>query len=238
MPTPLPPVIPRIALPVMLQGWRRLTFLHWRYRPAALANRLPPRLTIDTFDGAAWLGITPFLLEGLRPPLAPPLPWISRFPETNCRTYVIGPDGEPGIWFFSLDAARIAAVAGARAMYGLPYAWSDMRVAYSDGRVEYASRRTWPDREARTAIEVEYGGAAPKRDLETFLTERYRLYSLIGGRLTYTNVEHARWPLMQARVKRMEQTLTHAAGLPAPEGEPLAHYSPGVKARIALPAAI
>jgi len=45
----------------------------------------------------------------------------------NLRTYAVGPDG-PGIWFFSLDAARIIAVLGARVSYGLPYYWSDMRV--------------------------------------------------------------------------------------------------------------
>src|SRR3954465_15315092 len=90
----------RVPFAVMIQTWARITFLHWRYPPDQLALRLPPGLSIDTFDGSAWLGLTPFVIEGLRPPLLPPLPWISRFPETNLRTYVRGPDGAPGIWFF------------------------------------------------------------------------------------------------------------------------------------------
>ena len=115
--------------PVMLQSWRWLTFLHWRYEPTLIRGRLPKGLELDIFDGVAWIGLTPFVLENLRLPLLPALPWISRFPETNLRTYVRGPDGEPGIWFFSLDAARLLAVVAARFTYGLPYKWAQMRVA-------------------------------------------------------------------------------------------------------------
>src|SRR5918912_739696 len=54
--------------------------------------------------------MTPFLMEGVRAPLVPAVPWLSRFPEINVRTYVRDGRGRRGIWFFSLDAARLAAV--------------------------------------------------------------------------------------------------------------------------------
>src|SRR5437763_8706606 len=37
------------------------------------------------------------------------------------------------------------------------------------------------------------------------------------------------------RVDRLSHDLLPAAGLPAPQGEPLAHYSPGVDARLRQP---
>jgi hypothetical protein len=55
-------------------------------------------------------------------------------------------------------------------------------------------------------------------ELEDFLTARFRLYSFIGETLTCTEVEHPRWPLEAARVIRLEQTLTDAAGISKPEG--------------------
>jgi uncharacterized protein YqjF (DUF2071 family) len=112
----------------MFQSWRWLTFLHWRYEPGEIRRLLPKGLELDTFDGSAWVALTPFLLSGLRPPFVPALPWISHFPEMNVRTYVRGPAGEPGIWFFTLEADRLAAVVGARLGYGLPYRWADMHV--------------------------------------------------------------------------------------------------------------
>src|SRR2546423_2489451 len=100
------PVIPTVRYPVMLQEWRHLTFLHWRYRPDVIQALLPAGLTVQTMDGSAWVGLIPFLMSGVRPPRVPALPWLSRFPETNVRTYVSGPDGGTGIWFLSLHAAR------------------------------------------------------------------------------------------------------------------------------------
>src|SRR5436190_18564538 len=97
---------PRIfRFPMMFQSWNNISFLHWQYHPDTLRSRLPAGLEIDLFGGQAWVSLTPFTLENFRLCFLPPLPWLSKFPETNMRTYVQGPAG-PGIWFFSLDAAR------------------------------------------------------------------------------------------------------------------------------------
>ena len=73
----------------MSQTWRRLTFLHWPYEPALVQPLLPPGLVLDTFDSSAWIGLVPFEICNLRA--------IPHFPETNVRTYVIGPDGFLGV---------------------------------------------------------------------------------------------------------------------------------------------
>ena len=83
-------------------------------------------------------------MEDLRTPVAPALPWFTSFPETNVRTYVRGPDGRVGLWFFSLDAARLEPVLVARSTYALPYMWSAMRVERDGAVVRYRSRRRWP----------------------------------------------------------------------------------------------
>ena len=111
----------------MYQTWSWLGFLHWSYRPEVLQRLLPAGLRPHTFDGLAWVGVTPFFLEDLRTPVAPALPWFTSFPETNVRTYVVGPDGREGLWFFSLDAARLEPVLVAQSTYRLPYKWSAMR---------------------------------------------------------------------------------------------------------------
>jgi uncharacterized protein len=221
--------------PVMYQQWRRLTFLHWRYPADVLQVLLPAGLTVQTFDGSAWVGLVPFLMVGVRPPAVPALPWLSRFPETNVRTYVTGPDGRPGIWFFSLDATRLPAVLTARAGYGLPYFWSEMTVGVRGGRLGYRSRRRWPGPAgARCDADVVPGGPVDAGPLEQFLTARFRLYSRFAGRLVAADAEHGPWPLRAGRVGRLDQNLVQAAGLPDPAGEPLVHVSPGVSVRIGL----
>jgi uncharacterized protein len=228
------PTVPHVHRPIMLQHWRTLTFLHWRYDPLVVARLLPSGLRVQEFDGAAWVGLIPFLMDRVQAPGVPPAPWLSRFPETNVRTYVVGPDGREGIWFFSLDAARAPAVLTARAGFGLPYWWSAMSVRAAGDTVTYRSRRRWPGGAACLA-RVDFGAPLPATGngaLNHFLTARFRLYARWAGRLVAADAEHDPWPLRAAHLGELRQDLVTAAGLPAPAGEPLAHASDGVAVRI------
>jgi uncharacterized protein YqjF (DUF2071 family) len=220
----------------MYHRWAWMTFLHWRYPAAVVQRMLPPGLVAETFDGTAWVGLTPFLMDGVRAPGLPPVPWLSRFPETNLRTYARDEEGRAGIWFLSLDAARLPAVLAARAGYRLPYFWSEMTVRRSGERLRYRGRRRRPGpRGARADVDVEWGAplAEPERDaLAHFLTARYRLFTVITGRLAAAEVEHPDWPLHRARVDRLDEDLRAAAGLPPTQEAPLVHASPGVPVRI------
>lgn len=217
----------------MFQSWNRLTFLHWRYRPEVIRPLVPPDLELDTFDGSAWIGLTPFLLTGLRPPGLPAVPWISQFPEMNVRTYVRGAGGERGIWFFSLEAGRLAAVAGARLSYGLPYRWANMRVRWNSGEVEYTSRRHFGPGYAHIA--VRRGSPIQANEQARFLTARFRLYTKLAGRLAFAQVEHAPWPLESATLLNLDQDIIERCHLPAAAGDPLVHFSPDVSVRIGRP---
>jgi uncharacterized protein YqjF (DUF2071 family) len=223
-----------VRMPAMLQSWEHLTFLHWRYDPTRIQTMLPEGLCVDVFDGSAWVGLTPFRAS-VRPPYFPRLMSL-HFPETNLRTYVRDRAGRKGVWFFSLDAGSRAAVYGARVVYRLPYKLSQMLVDRFGFEIRYRSRRIWPDRGPATDVVVETGEAyAPVElgDLDNFLTARWRLYAVFtGSRLAVAKVEHAPWPLTRARVLRLDENLTAAAGLPRPESEPLVHYSPGVHVRV------
>lgn len=227
---------PRVARPVMRHQWNWITFLHWRYPPGVVRSLLPAGLTVDTCDGTAWVGLTPFLMEGVRPPGLPALPWLSRFGEINVRTYVRDSAGRPGIWFLSLDAARLPAVLAARAGYRLPYFWSGITATRDGRRLGYHCRRRYPGR-ARCDAEVEMGAALSgtgRDELADFLTARYRLFTVIAGRLAAAEAEHPPWPLHEARVLSLDQDLLARAGLPSPAGEPLAHASPGVPVRVGM----
>jgi hypothetical protein len=62
--------------------------------------------------------------------------------------------------------------------------------------------------------------------------QRYRLYTLLYGRLGWAQIEHGAWPLARATVVTLDQNLIEAAGLPTPEGQPLAHYAEEIDVKI------
>ena len=98
----------------MHQRWEKLLFLHWTLNPKELQRTLPGGLSVDTWQGEAFVGITPFFMRNVRPPRLPSLAWVSNFQELNVRTYVKDRFGVPGIWFYSLDCNQPFAVIGAR----------------------------------------------------------------------------------------------------------------------------
>jgi uncharacterized protein len=233
------PVCPfTVDRPVMRQRWERLTFLHWAYEPAVIQQLLPHGLLVDTFGGAAWVGLVPFFMR-VHTPGGHGGPWVSNFCETNVRTYARDPRGQAGIWFLSLDVARLGAVAVARASYRLPYFWSSMRLAERGPEITYSCQRRLPGpRTVTSQVRVRAGARyepAALTDRDHFLTARWMLFSVLAGRLFFARAQHPPWPLHRADAVTVDDSLITAAGLPAPHGPPLMHYSPGVDVRIGRP---
>lgn len=232
--TALPPV--RIERPVMRMDWRVLTYLHWPVAPEAVAAHLPDGLAPDLHDGRAWVGLVPFDMRDVRPPGVPRgIPWVGSFPETNVRTYVVGPDGGRGVWFHSLDITRAAAVAVARLGYALPYHWGSMGIARDGRRFTYTADRRWEGRAAsRIEVEVEAPLDEPT-DLDAFLANRWLLYATGPAGLVRARVDHGPWPLHAASVVALDDDLVAAAGYEV-EGPPEhVRFSPGVDVAVGLP---
>lgn len=214
---------------VMAQTWRDLLFAHWPVDPGALARVLPPGLEPDTFEGRAWVGVTPFEVSGLRPRGGLPVPRLSRFPELNVRTYMTLED-KPGIFFLSLDAGSLLAVLGARRAYRLPYFRARMSIVREDGTIHYESDRSSPDGEpAAFAADYRPTGQvfhAAAGTLEYFLTERYCLYTLDDARRPLrADIQHPPWPLQIAGATIRRNTMTRPWGIRLPDEPPLLHYS-------------
>jgi uncharacterized protein YqjF (DUF2071 family) len=209
----------------MGQSWIDLLFAHWRVPEEALRPVVPAAVPIDTFDGSAWIAVTPFEVVGLHPRALPPLPWLSRFPELNVRTYTTI-DGRAGIWFFSLDAARLPAAAAARLTYRLPYRHAQMAISRSGARIGYRSQaRSAPAVLRATYEPVGPASYAPPGTLEHFLTERYCLYTLAGGRVLRAEIHHPPWLLRPATARILQNTMTRPTGIDLPPSEPLLHFA-------------
>jgi uncharacterized protein YqjF (DUF2071 family) len=211
--------------PLMYQSWNNLLFMHWQVPEAALRPLLPDRLSIDTFEGKAWVAITPFTVRDARPIFTPPLPWVSDFHEINVRTYVhLG--GVPGVWFFSLDANSLVAVLGARTFFHLPYHVAKITLRQEARTIHYHSTRE--DQSAKFKADWEVGeliGQATTESLEFFLVERYCLYTADGATLYRGRIHHQPWRLRSAQLSALQSTMIEVQGLSEPTEKPLLHYS-------------
>jgi len=218
-----------VRLPLIRQRWRDLLFVHWPVSAERVRPLVPSALALDCRDGLAWITLIPFWIAESRPS------WMPRglaqaFLETNLRTYVRGPDGEPGIYFFSLEAASAIAVVGARVGSGLPYFPAAMSRRVADDRIVYASRRRLGP-PARLAVTWRVGepiGSAAPGSHEHFLIERYTLYVERRAGLFRGRVRHAPYPLRRAAIETLSESVLAAPDLPRPASPPLCQHSPGV----------
>jgi uncharacterized protein len=210
---------------LMRQTWNDLLFAHWPLKPEYLRQFVPPAFELDLFEKNAWIAVTPFHMTNVSPRWMPPLPWLSAFPELNVRTYVIH-RGTPGVFFFSLDAARLLAVWGARYGYLLPYFHAKMRVHGNANEIGYSSRRLKAAAEFRGRYQP--SGAIRQRSkgsLEHFLTERYCLFTVRGSQVYRGDIHHLPWPLQDAEAEIEINTMATAAGIQLPQLKPLLHFA-------------
>jgi uncharacterized protein YqjF (DUF2071 family) len=219
---------------VVAQSWRDLVFAHWAVAPDAVRALLPVGLELDTFEDGAWIGVVPFRISYIAPRGAPRR-WHLAFPELNVRTYVTA-EGKPGVWFFSLDAASLLAVIGARIGFHLPYFWARMGLhAQVQGPVDEGSGWISFDSHRRQPSEVPGEFIARYRptgavfqsrrgSLEEWLTARYCLYAADRkGQLYRTEIHHAPWPLQVAEADiAVNRMVGSAIDL---SGPPLLHFA-------------
>jgi len=223
---------------VMTQQWKNLTFLHFPVEPELVQRTLPPGLAVDTFPdqnghSKAWIGLVPFEIRDLtfRPRMR--IPSVSTFLETNVRTYVHHSGRDPGVWFYSLDAASRLACSAARTWFGLHYWHASMSYSEEKQTHTYAGKRLGR-LQPEYIVSAEVGAVLPAPqpgDFEFFLVERYLLYSYFKGRLFQGQVHHRPYPLRRLELKSLKDELVQAAGFKL---QPIASalFSPGVDVEI------
>lgn len=227
---------------VMAQTWEHLLFAHWAVRPTSLAGLVPAGVDLDTFDGSAWVGVTPFRVSGLRLRGLPAVPGLSEFREINVRTYVTM-NGKPGVWFFTLDADTLIGIATARTWYRLPYVAASIQFAARDDRVTFVASH---DREdgSEVTLAAEYAPTGPVSPaapgtLDAWLTERYCLYAAEDdGRILRAEIHHAPWPLQPATAAIRDDGFTASVGVPLSGAPDLLHYARRLDVAIWRPGAV
>ncbi len=209
---------------VMKQRWSHLLFLHWEIDAELVQKSLPKGLTVDTFEGKAYIGVVPFFMQRIRPVYCPPVPGLSWFQEVNVRTYVYDEQGRPGVWFFSLDCNQWLAVKIARMLFNLPYQHARMSVANDGVNLTYQSQRR-VDADVQKFVYpsvVESGCESRVGSLEFFLLERYRLFSADKkGNLYQGLVNHTPYEYRDVLVESDTSRLISLAGFEIADEAPV-----------------
>lgn len=221
--------------PMMEQTWRHLLFLHWEYDPAEIQKTLPPGLSVDLFEGKAYVGITPLWISEVKVKFLPMIPGFSNLFELSLRTYVYDEKGRPGVWFYSLEANHFLAVQAAKNFFSLPYRYSSIQSLMNEqGEIEFSCRPEKSD----LILNYRYKGEAPFEEakigsLEFFLVERYFLFTSRSNELAVGQIHHAPSAVCRPQLLQWDDRLFMTTHLSHPMRNPdHVLYSPFVKMEV------
>ena len=104
----------------MYQQWDNLFFYHFKVEPKIIKNILPKDISLDLFEGKAYLAIVGFEMSSI---YFSPCSFLKHpgFFELNLRTYVLLEDGTPAVYFFTLDSNSFLSSFIANLFFKLPY---------------------------------------------------------------------------------------------------------------------
>jgi uncharacterized protein YqjF (DUF2071 family) len=233
---------------LLSQSWNDTLFAHYAVEPRTLRRLVPEALTLDLYDGVAWLTVSPFCTNHVRPSGVPPLPGISNFPQVRLRTYVTmqsrSGQSKPGLFYFSVDSANLSAVWFARVFFHMQYWHSTIKVSGATIQARKPAGRTIDFRSSRlhgpaalsgpAKLEVVYapeGGPerARRGSLDEFVTERYCVYSMTRGGFYRSEIHHQPWPLQRASVEIRANSIAEPLGLTLPTRPDICHFSRSLK---------
>lgn len=214
---------------IMYQEWRHLLFLHWKYDKEKIQKNLPEGLHVDTFEDNAYITIVPFFIQNLRIGKLPSLPFLSNFIEVNVRTYVYDRNGNPGIWFYSLDINSIMATTFARHFFSLPYQNAKLVSKIANNEISISGQRKnqvtmnfnfFPE------LNTESFTAEPN-SLDFFLLERYALFSFKNNQLYIERIHHSPYLLSPVELKEYKSNLLEIKCLQTNSPFSKIHYCSG-----------
>ena len=223
--------------PFLTANWRRPLLLSWPIPPAALLPLLPAGLTLDCWQGNAWISLVGLCFDDTRIYGIPA--WPRRYAEVNLRFYVrpTAPDDDdapgcddasddnrpaPGVVFLrQIVSHRITALA-ARRLYGEPFLQRPVRCQTDpSGALTYQWRNAnsdagarWHTFQAQPSADADDPPALPAPgSLDEFLTARYWGYNgKPAGPTRAYQLTRPPWRLQPAAATRIDADLTSEYG--------------------------
>jgi uncharacterized protein YqjF (DUF2071 family) len=172
-------------------AWRDLILLNFPVPDAVLSGRLPPGVTLDRYQGSAYVSLVAFdfvdtRVLGLRWPLH------TNFPEVNLRFYVRDGDRRGVVFVRELVPQHLTAWA-ARLLYNEPYRAARIDVATEPAAKTF--RLHWGGRIHTIGARLGADVSTPPADgCEHFFKEHeWGFGTTRGGKKLVYRVEHPVW---------------------------------------------
>ncbi len=194
---------------VAQQEWHDVLFMHWPVPYDLLKPYVPDPFILETYGEQAWISIVLFRVEKSRLRNMPTIMSYPPFLQMNIRTYIQF-QGEPGIYFLSVDVNRLLIMMTAKRLLQLPYKMAKMKLEQTKDQLLFTSKQ-WTKNYVDARISVRYRPLtntvfSQKGTLPYWLTERYCSWMIHGNKIVKAPLSHISWMLYHAE---LDMTMTN-----------------------------
>jgi uncharacterized protein YqjF (DUF2071 family)/predicted DCC family thiol-disulfide oxidoreductase YuxK len=191
--------------PPLSMVWDDLMFINFSIDPERLQKMLPQGMEVDLFEKKGYITIAPLTMKGFAFKRISTF-FNPSFYECNLRTYVRVHD-KVGVYFFSLDAASLFEVLGARALFHLNYRYRKIRFSLEKEIFRFEMFRP-SSRKKTTVIEAKIAKENQPHDpLTSFISDRSSYFVKSKNHIYEGKVFHAPWKFQKVQELKLQTDL-------------------------------
>lgn len=217
------------------QEWHDVLFMHWAVPYEKLKPYVPAPFLLETYDGQAWVTVVLFQTKNSRFRTMPTIMSYLSFLQMNTRTYIQF-DGEPGIYFLSVDVNHLLIKTITKRLLQLPYELAKMDIKRDKDQIQFKSKRI-KNNYSFSNITANYRPSSQtiyqsQGTLSHWLTERYCFWMIKGNKIIKGPLSHESWELHDVTVNLEMTDIIPFIPVNDLQRNPLAHYEKSVHAHL------
>lgn len=210
---------------VVYSEWKNVLMLHWKVDASVVRHLLPESLSLDTFEGGAWVTMCVASVENFRNKLLNIIKQGFKFNQVLMQTYVIH-QGKPGIYIFNQELEKSFAKNIYQKLFKLQLGSTEFqRESKGETHKFFASNEQTG---FKLGLQYNYGEPISASSIEHWFSNRFKYYYEKDNLVFEYVVHHVEWIFRHVNLERFK-TKFRFGGLSLDEQPDYIHYSRGIQ---------
>ncbi len=210
---------------VVYSEWKNVLMLHWKVDAGTIRHILPASLSVDTFEGGAWVTMCVASIENFRNKLLNIIKQGFKFNQVLMQTYVIH-QGKPGLYIFNQELEKSFTKNLYQKVFKLKQGETDFQRESVNGIHKFFAQND--NTGFKLGLQYNYGAAIQPSLLEEWLSNRFKYFYEKDEQLHEYHVHHAEWMFRDVNIEKFK-TKFDFGGLSLHRQPDFIHYSKGIQ---------
>lgn len=205
--------------------WKNVLMLHWKVDASLVKHLLPPQLSVDTFEGGAWVTICVASIDNFRNKLLNIIKQGFSFDQITMQTYVLH-QGKPGLFVFNQELEKSFTKNIYQRIFKLKQGETIFQREYQNGLHKFFAKNDFTG--FKLGLHYTSQQEIAPCALTDWLSNRFKYFYEKDDELFEYNVHHTTWQFSQVDIEKFK-VYFNFGGLFLSQQPDLAYHSKGIQ---------